>query len=142
MMTKHFSHGGRDGLTLIELLVAVTLSIAGLAIVSQGTLQTKRLMQDIRCYQLATDELANQLERLTAMKRKVREQALSQLQPSVAIRSILKDVKLRADEISDADGERIRISIQWDRRGPSVPLVLEGWILADDLSEQTLGDTQ
>ena len=86
-------------------------------------------MQDVRHYNLAIDELSNQLERLTAMASPERKKAISELLPSEAIDSILIDVSLKAEEIRDDDGKRIAISIQWDRGGPAAPLTLVGWIM-------------
>lgn len=127
-MRSHYSPShSRCGYTVAELLVAATLLVAGLALVAQGTVQTKRLMQDVRQYNLAIDELSNQLERLTAMGRLERKKAISDLKPSEGIDSILKDVALKAEEFLDDDGNRISISIEWDRGGPATPLTLVGW---------------
>lgn len=128
-MNSHFPHRRiRMGFTLAELLVAATLLVAGLAFVTQGTIQTKRLMQDVRHYNLACDELSNQLERLTSLPSDERKKAISDLQPSGAVGAILVNVALKAEEILDEDGERIAISIQWDRGGPAAPMTLVGWI--------------
>jgi len=127
----------RTGFALAELIVAATLLLAGLAIVTQGTVQTKRLMQDTRQYNLAIDELSNQLERLTAMASPERAEAISDLQPSEEIRSILVDVSLRAVEIHDDDGNRISMSIEWDRGGPTAPLTLVGWVVPDAAAMDT-----
>jgi hypothetical protein len=128
----------RRGATIAELLVAATILTAGITFIAQGTVQAKRLMQDMRFHQLALDELTNQLERLTALSSVERESAITDIRPSKAIQSILTDVSVKAEEIRDEDGTRIQMSIQWLRRNPGKPLVLVGWVRLESTKESSV----
>ena len=121
-------HLHRSGTTLAELLVTATLLITGLTLISQGAVQTQRIWQATRHHQLALDELANQVDRLTAMKPIERTESLASLLPSESIRAILDNPTLKGEAVSDEDGDRIVLSMEWDRVGPAIPVTLVGWI--------------
>ena len=118
----------RRGTTLTELVVAASLLVGSLGIIAQLTVRTGRLWQDIRHQQLALDELSNQIERLTALDQPLRSAALAELVPSVPIQRTLPSAKLSAETLPDADGTRLVVSINWDRRTKSSPLSLVAWI--------------
>lgn len=122
------SKSHRSGTTLAELLVAAALLITGLTLISKGAVQTQRIWQATRHHQLALDELANQVDRLTAMKPLERAESLASLQPSESLRAILDNPTLNGEAVSDEDGDRIVLSLHWDRVGPAIPVTLVGWI--------------
>ena len=118
----------RSGTTLAELLVAATLLITGMTLISKGAVQTQRIWQATRHQQLALDELANQMDRLTAMPPLERTESLASLQPSESLRAILANPTLKGEFMNDEDGARILLSLDWDRVGPAIPVTLVGWI--------------
>lgn len=124
----------RQGTTLVELIVAGFLLITGMSLVTQGAVKSYRLQQESRHYQLAYDELANQLERLTQklspMSTEERVSVLKSLHVSESIESILALVKLSGSLTRDEphEGDWLQLTIDWDRGGPSEPLSLVGWI--------------
>lgn len=124
----------RQGTTLVELIVAGFLLITGMSLVTQGAVKSYRLQQESRHYQLAYDELANQLERLTQklspMSTEERASVLKSLHVSEPIESILALVKLSGSLTRDEphEGDWLQLTIDWDRVGPSEPLSLVGWI--------------
>ena len=118
----------RRGSTLTELIVAGTLLIAGLGLFSRGTFGLGYVRQDTRHYQLALDELANQLERLTALDVASRQAALTELQPSESILASVPGMRMTGEMLNDQDGERIVLTANWDRKGPAQPLSLVSWI--------------
>lgn len=118
----------RRGTTIAELLVASSLLVTGITLISRGAVQTLRLRQDARHYQLALDEVANQLDPLTAMPTQDRLSALEALQPSEMIQTILPNPKLKAETINDENGERVVIQLEWDRMSTSKPVSLVGWV--------------
>jgi len=124
----------RQGTTLVELIVAGFLLITGMSLVTQGAVKSYRLQQESRHYQLAYDELANQLERLTQklspMSTEERASVLKSLHVSEPIESILALVKLSGSLTRDEshEGDWLQLTIDWDRVGPSESLSLVGWI--------------
>ncbi|RPH80686.1 MAG: hypothetical protein EHM77_04755, partial [Planctomycetaceae bacterium] len=117
----------RPGFTLIELTVAATLVIAGLTVLGSMTVATGRMWQQTRQERVANEELSNQLERLMALTPAERSAAISDLRPSAFATQTLVDVTLVAKPVSDAEGERIELAIDWDRGTPGKPLSLVGW---------------
>lgn len=122
----------RPGFTLIELTVAATLVIAGLTAVGGMTVATGRMWRQTRQERIATEELSNQFERLVALTATERAAAMADLKPSAFAAQALAAVTLVAKPVSDADGERIELAIDWDRGMPGQPLTLVGWIDAWD----------
>lgn len=127
----------RAGFTLIELTVAATLVIAGLTVLGGMTVATGRMWQQTRQERVASEELSNQLERLIALTPAERGAAISDLRPSAFATQTLVDVTLVAKPVSDAEGERIELAIDWDRGTPGKPLSLVGWIDAWDGTDET-----
>ncbi len=126
----------RPGFTLIELTVAATLVIAGLTVLGSMTVATGRMWQQTRQERVASEELSNQLERLMALTPAERSAAISDLRPSAFATQTLVDVTLVAKPVSDAEGERIELAIDWDRGTPGQPLSLVGWIDAWDGADE------
>jgi prepilin-type N-terminal cleavage/methylation domain-containing protein len=118
----------RRGFSLIELIVAATLLIGAMSIVAPLAVRSARLQQDSQHYQLALDELSNQLERLTGLDADALETALAKLTPSPTVRDVLPHPVLSAETIVDDDGRRLVLQLQWDRVGPARPLTLVAWL--------------
>lgn len=118
----------RCGTTMTELVVAATLMVSTMAIVAPLTVRTGRLWQDIRHHQLAMDELSSELERLVSLTSEQREQAIADLVPTDDLQASLPSPTLSAETIRDADGTRLRLSMNWTRAGKPKPVTLVGWL--------------
>jgi hypothetical protein len=88
----------------------------------------QRIEKGTQQYQAAVDELANQLERIVMLDPKAREEAIQKIAVSPALENILGSAVFTLQEQNDADGNRITLSIHWDRSGPSEPVSLAAWI--------------
>lgn len=121
----------RAGFTLFELLVAFSI-LSVIVSVSGGLLvRHKRLLASARHQRIAVEELANQMDRLTALDRGAREAFLAAPEPSAFAAALLPGATLAAavDPPAGALGRRIVLSIEWEepgRRGR--PLRLAGWL--------------
>jgi hypothetical protein len=120
----------RQATTTTELLVAATLLLAGLGLLARGSVGAKRLWQDTQHYQLALDELTNQMELISSMSSQERESALQNLQPSEILLKSLPDALLSAETRDDSDGLRVILNLQWNHSAGSPSISLEGWITA------------
>jgi Tfp pilus assembly protein FimT len=127
-MIRKLPKKDRQGATVVELLVSSTLVVTLLGIVAPLSVQGGRLWQETRHQHVALDELSNQLERITSLAGNERDRAIADLNPSAFAKSVLPKVQLDAKSIMDEDGNRISLSIQWERRFPAAPLTLTAWI--------------
>lgn len=121
-------HSPRRGLVMTELVVAATLLITALSLVVTLSFRTGKLWQDSRHYKLAVEELTNQLERLTILDEAELDAALAEPAVSDAIQTALPNPRLSGTKVSDENGTRVVLEIQWDRIGKAEPLTLVGWI--------------
>lgn len=125
----------RRAFTLVELVVSASLMIAGLAIFGQLTTATGRTWSQTRQHNVAMEELSSQLDRLVALPNGMIDEALKGLTPSDAAADSLPGVTLEAKRFDDRDGQRIELSIDWDRGRPSKPMRLVGWLADIPASE-------
>lgn len=130
----------RTAFTLTEVMVASTLLVAVMGTLAPLAIRCGQLWQESRHQQLAIDELANQLERLTLMDDSDRRDAINDLSLSAPLGEALPDATLSAELISDQHGSRIEMSLTWNRPGiPTAgPMKLVGWI--DPLEKPTQSD--
>jgi hypothetical protein len=123
-----FHSPSRRGSMMTELLVAATLLITGISLVVSVSFRTGKLWQDSRHYQLALDELTNQLERLTTLDEAELAAELADVEPSDAIKTALPNPQLTSELLADELGARVKLEIDWDRPGNPKPLALVGWL--------------
>ncbi len=90
----------RRGSTLVELIVAAGLLIALMSILSPLSTRLGRLWHQSRHYQLALDEVNNQLEQLTTLSPEERDTKLQQLQVSESLSNVFPEAKLSAEVTS------------------------------------------
>lgn len=128
MHAHNRNYATRCGSAITELIVAATLLITGLSLLGTVAFRTGKLWQDTRHYQLAMDELTNQLERLTSLDEVEIDEQLAELTVSTTVEDILPSAKLSGRKLSDGNGTRVLLEIEWDRLGNSEPLTLVGWI--------------
>lgn len=118
----------RSGLLMTEVLVAAVVLVAVISVLTQLMIRGGRLQMDARRYQVALDELSNQIDRLTALNEDARNRALQALTPSPDAAATLPSAKLQAKTINDAAGHRLVLSLAWDRFGERRPITLVGWL--------------
>lgn len=133
MSSHHQSNSRRTphvGFLLTEVLVAAIVLAAVISVVSGLAVRSGRLRLDTRHYQVALEELTNQLDRLQALEEADRAAALERLTPSEHAQAVLASPKLSAQILDDAHGRRLTLSLAWDRFGKREPVTLVGWLPA------------
>lgn len=85
----------------------------------------RRLVNSQREYRLATDEVTNQFERLTALPSGRVEQAIEQLTLSTFAADRLPEAKLRGEIRSVEIGLQITVSITWEQP-TAAPVTITG----------------
>jgi len=129
----------RSGISLIEVVVAATLVLSIIGLVTPLTVRVGRIWQTTRQYRLAFHELANQMEFLTNQGLAECEAALPNLKPSAIVTESLPDAQLRGEIVRDQDGTRLVLKLDWERDAKSVPLSLVGWLDTEPVvSEQSV----
>jgi hypothetical protein len=120
------------GTTIFETFVALTLLSTTLAVAAPLLVRHNRLLVSARHYRLACDELANQIERLTALPSGDVAEAVADLEVSEFTAERLHDAALTAT-LADADiGQRLTLGITWDEPGRNTaPVTLVAWIYSE-----------
>lgn len=124
------SHRGSDrrGFTLLEVVVSISLTVVMIGIVTPMVVRSMRLWKDTQRYQLATDELAIQLDRLISLPPDERSEAIEQLSVNDAIAAQFPGGTLSADLVSGNSEQRLVLAFNWERPGDPPPIQLIGWI--------------
>lgn len=117
----------RKGSLMTEAIVSAVILLVGIAIVGKSSYNFRRLWSDTRYYQLATDELCNQMQLLTVLPKEQLVNSIGSLTVSSEISDVLPDAKIVGQLVEDAQGVRIRLAMDWKRVGTGEPLVLIGW---------------
>lgn len=118
----------RRGLTQVEVLVASTLLFVTIGLMSSLGYRLQRIASDAKHYQMGVHELANQLDRLTAIPRDELAGALEGLRVSELAAEGLTGAELQSHLVEDEWGTRLVLSLQWERVGDPLPLQMVGWI--------------
>ena len=121
-------HKSRRGVSITEVLIAATLVVSTIGMFAPMSVRIGRVWQSTRQYRLAFNELANQMELLTSLGVARCEAALPSLKLSSQIADALPDSQLNGELVSDEDGTRLILSLNWDRGSKSEPLSLVGWL--------------
>ncbi len=121
------TYKSRSGISVTEVVVAATLVLSIIGLVTPLTVRVGRVWQSTRQYRLAFNELANQMERLTDQGLAKCNAALPNLSPSATIAESLPGAQLLGEVVQDQDGTRLVLTLDWDRGATSVPLSLVGW---------------
>ena len=116
------------GLAITELVVAATLLITAISLVVTVSFRTGRVWQDSRHYQLAVEQVHNELERLTAFDASKIDAELTRLTVSDQIQAALPNPHLAGRKISDEFGDRVEVSLSWERLGSAQTVSLVGWL--------------
>lgn len=125
----------RRGISLTEVMVAATLVLGIIGLVTPLTVRVGRVWQSTRQYRLAINELANQMELLTGQQMEECNAALANLKPSAIVSESLPGAQLQGEIVRDQDGTRLVLQLDWDRGSKSVPLSLVGWLDTDAVAD-------
>ena len=126
------SRPSRRATTTIELLTSFTLLTAVLGASLPLVVRHGRILSSARHYRLALDELSNQAERLTPLRRAEVEAAIVDLTPSTFAAEHLPGAELTAAVAPAESGDRITLSLSWDEPGRRAkPLSLVAWFQTD-----------
>lgn len=113
---------------MFELIVAATLLIGSMVVVSKLAIASGRTWQLTRYHQLALDDLTNQIERLTSLSDNERQQAMETLQPSERVRQVLTNATLTSEVLSDSLGQRLVLTLTCEESDIIPPLQLVSWL--------------
>ena len=118
----------RSGFTKLELLVAATLLSTMFAIVSTLFSRLNQVWHSTRWYQLASQELMNQMESITQLSRQECNAAMQKLEIAPEILAAIPGAELTGKMDPSSDGDRIVLSIQLPASVRSEPILLVGWL--------------
>jgi hypothetical protein len=116
------------GYTKLEMLVAATLLTTMFAIASPLFARLNQVWHSTRWYQLASQELMNQMEAITQLSREECDQAVQQLAIAPEILAAIPGAELSGKLESSKDGDRVVLSFQLPASVRSEPIVLVGWL--------------
>jgi hypothetical protein len=118
----------RTGGAMLDLIVAALLTTTLIGALTTFTVRSNRLMADTRRHHFAIDELSNQLEQLLVLDIEAREAQIKTLRPSDEAAIVLPNAVIAAEIVDDPLGQRIVLSLNWDRGAIANPIRLVGWI--------------
>jgi hypothetical protein len=127
------------GFTNIEVFVSAGLLLTAIATLSLFVPRLGNIWRVTRNDQLATHELANQLEVLTAIPELQLSQALESLQVASELTNSLPNAVLSHQLLDDEHGRRIVLSIKWDRVADAKPISMVAWLPSQKQDGQLTG---
>lgn len=116
--------------------MAATILIVAVSLLSRAHNGLSQLWTETRRYQLATDELCNQMERLLVDAESQQIGSLKPLQVTPEIAEVLPGAVLEGTWVSDSLGRRLVLTINWQSRGAADPLQLVGWLSSSSENAQ------
>ena len=138
----HRNFRSRRGLSITEVVVAATLVVSMIGIVVPLAVRTGRVWQSTRQYRLACNELSNQMELLTSIGETQCKAELSHLKISDLLADSLPGARLQGELVSDHDGTRLVLNLDWERGSKSVPIALVGWLNIDSVESASSHSTR
>lgn len=138
MASQLISHSPRDGTTLFEVVVAVTLLAAGLAMTGQVLYSTSLVRRENERRQCALQEAANALERLRGLPwSELAAEAPPQLALSDVAAERLPQARLSIqirDEVNAPAAKHLVVAVAWQLRNgqPASPVQLSSWRYAPE----------
>jgi Tfp pilus assembly protein PilV len=118
----------RRGVSTIEVLVAASLLMSVIGVSSSLVSRITKVYQATRHYQIAVNELANQMEVLTILSESEQKNTLKNLSLSPPVAEVLPNAKIEGRIIEDDSGARIVLSIRWERGSNAPPIELVAWL--------------
>ena len=117
----------RSGFTKLEMLVAATLLTTLFAVASPLFARLNQVWRSTRWYQLASQELMNQMETITQLSQEECNAAIEKLAVAPEILDAIPGAELTGKMVPSSDGDRIVLSIQLPASVRSEPIILVGW---------------
>ncbi|MCA9141078.1 MAG: hypothetical protein KDB00_30115, partial [Planctomycetales bacterium] len=114
----------RGGVALLETLIAAGAVLAMLGVAAPLLIRSAHVWKQTQHHQFAVDELSGQMDRLIEMSSQERSDAIGRLSVSPAVLDVLHDATLVGKLVSDGDGTRIELAINWQRVGDPQPIEL------------------
>lgn len=119
----------RNAFTMIELVVAASIMIALMSVVTSLTFRIHGVWQDTNQQRIATWAVSSELERITSLPLDDIATTLDELEASEELRNLLTEPEWSGDLIDDELGPRVALRLDWKRRHPGKRLELVGWVL-------------
>ena len=116
------------GFTKLEMLVSATLLTTMIAIASPLFARLNQIWHSTRWYQLASQELMNQMEVISQLSREECNIAVNKLKISSDILDVIPKAELTGKVESSTDGDRVVLFFQLPASVRSEPIVLVGWL--------------
>lgn len=129
----------RGGWGMLDMLVAFTLVVATIAVVTPLVMRHGRLLQSQRQYRIALDELSSQLDRLTVLRADELADAVAELQPTEFIVERLPGATIDA-QLQEITGgaQQVTLQLAWDTPGRrEAPVSLVGWVFPPSSTSST-----
>ncbi|PHQ32429.1 type IV pilus modification PilV family protein [Rhodopirellula bahusiensis] len=126
----------RNAFTMIELVVAASILIALMSVVTSLTFRIHQVWQDTNQQRIATWAVSSELERITSLPLDEIEATLDELEASEELQNLLSDPEWSGDFLDDELSPRVTLRLDWKRRHPGTPLELVGWVLDTDTDEE------
>ncbi|WP_037199617.1 type IV pilus modification PilV family protein [Rhodopirellula baltica] len=127
----------RNAFTMIELVVAASIMIALMSVVTSLTFRIHGVWKDTNQQRIATWAVSSELERITSLPWAEIATALEELEASEELQNALTEPEWSGDFIDDELGPRVALRLDWKRRHPGTPLELVGWVLDTTAKEET-----
>ena len=116
------------GFTKLEMMVAATLLSTMFAIASPLFSRLNQVWHSTRWYQLASQELMNQMEAITQLSREECNNSIQQLTIAPEILAAIPEAELIGKLEPSTDGDRVVLSFRLPASVRSEPIVLVGWL--------------
>ena len=128
MAFRNKKRSARDGYLMTEMVVAAMVLVAVISVATQLASSCYRVRMDARQYQVAVEELSNQLDRLVHVTPDQLEGVINQLEASETLSEALHEPLLSGELIDDDNGRRVVLSLSWSRPGGSPPMTMVRWL--------------
>ncbi len=116
------------GFTKLEMLVSATLLTTMIAIATPLFSQLNQVWHSTRLFQLASQELMNQMDGIMQLSSDECRTALIDLKVSQELRAVIPDARLTGKMESSSDGQRVVLSLHLPTSVRTEPIVLVGWL--------------
>ncbi|WP_461507475.1 type IV pilus modification PilV family protein [Rhodopirellula baltica] len=134
--STHRTSPSRNAFTMIELVVAASIMIALMSVVTSLTFRIHGVWQDTNQQRIATWAVSSELERITSLPLDDIATTLDELEASEELQNLLTEPEWSGDLIDDELGPRVALRLDWKRRHPGKPLELVGWVLDTTAQEE------
>lgn len=127
-----------SGFTKLEMLVAATLLSTMFAVASPLFARLNQVWSSTRWYQLASQELMNQMETMTQLSPQECTAAIANIEIAPEVLAAIPGARLTGKMEPSSDGDRLVLSIQLPGSTRSEPIVLVGWLHSHESSGEGL----